>query len=167
MTITEPTDRAQSAAALKKQLAEASAAKSELTARENALRIQIGWLESTPAEGASTLITGPRASGKTTVLRSLVADAASQGHRVITINGMGTRAAIIRHIATELVRVEAELSVHIVVADDVSDIDWLIEAVLAGASQHKSALIYIVMAAETVGADERDYFDRIITLSRS
>lgn len=168
MTVTEPTGRAQSPGTLKQQLAEAATAKSELTAREHALRIQIGWLEgASQALDSSTLITGPRASGKTTVLRSLVADAISQGRQVTEITGMVTGAGITRQIAAELERIEAEPNVLLVVADDVRDVDGLIEAVVAGASPYKASRIHIAAAAETTDADERAYFDRIITLSRS
>lgn len=190
VTITETAGAAQSAAALKRELADVSAAKNELTAREHALGIQIGVLEvnhedtaeattrkeereqpmhpATTTEtidtpDAHTLVTGPYASGKTTALRALATEAELAGHRVLAIDGLSTARSIARQIAAELEQLEqrAQPGPLVIAVDDLHNLrGGAFNAVAEAALLGASARIRVVATAAT-GRGIKDVSGRI------
>ena len=126
-------------------------------------------LDLTP--GVHTLIVGPRASGKTTTLQALTADAESAGHRVLALDGLSTAMYIAYRIIAELEQLEASQTqpgLLIITGDDLHEFrDGAFDAVAEATRPGASSRIHLVATAET-GSDIEDFidFDRVIVLDQ-
>jgi replication-associated recombination protein RarA len=124
-------------------------------------------LDLTP--GVHTLITGPHASGKTTALKALAADAELAGHRVLAIDALSTARSIARQITAELE--QAQPGLLILLVDDLHRLRGCVfDAVAEAVSNSASSRVRIVATAATGGGSKEVSglidFDRIIQLGR-